>query len=119
MAELRQQEVLAAEVRVLQAMCTGTREGSVWKEAISRLARYRFRELVHQLIFEALRELNTDDPDVIRHELPVRLIWKGFPAVDTEKFLAPHNLSREEVVGSIEKLCERSRTNEIQEATPP
>lgn len=109
--EPTREEILAAEVCVLQAMCTGTAEETVREEAMRMLGSYAFRDLVHQLIFDTLRELDTDRPDIIRQQLALRLTRKGFPAVDTEKFFAPHNLSREEVLGGMRKLRERSKGN--------
>jgi len=73
-------------------MCTGTRQRTVWDDGMLILASYPFRNVIHQIIFDTLREINTDRPDIIRKQLPVRLIRKGFPAVDVSIFLAPHNL---------------------------
>lgn len=96
--------VAATELDVLRAMCTGTPEGTVWDRGMLLLDRYPFRDLVHQLIFDVLQEINTDLPDIIRQQLPARLTKKGFPAVDVEKFLAPHGLSSAKAVARMETL---------------
>lgn len=111
------EEMLAAEVRVLQAMCTGTPEGTVWNQGTLLLGRYRFRDLIHQLIFDTLREINTDRPDIIRQQLSSRLTNKGFPAVETEKIFAPHNHSRDAAIGWMRKLCAWSAEEDLPEST--
>ena len=99
-------------------MCTGTPEGAVWKNGMDLLAGYRFRELAHKLIFDTLREINTDRPNLIRQQLAARLTRKGFPAVETGKFLAPHQLSREEAIAWMHKLRAWSREEKIPASTP-
>ena len=56
------EEILSAELAVLRAMCTGTREGTVWDNGMLLLGTYPFRDNVHQLIFEVLQEINTALP---------------------------------------------------------
>lgn len=97
-------EVLATELKVLQAMCTGTPEGTVWDKGMLLLGTYPFRDTVHQLLFDVLQEINTDLPDIIRKQLPARLTRKGFPAVGWEKFLAPHSLSGPQAVELMRQL---------------
>ncbi|MEE9233812.1 MAG: hypothetical protein V3U28_00030 [Candidatus Acidoferrales bacterium] len=112
-----QEEVLAAELKVLQAMCTGTPEGTVWDKGMLLLGTYPFRDTVHQLIFDVLQEINTDMPKIIRQQLPRRLTNKGFPAVDTEKFLAPHGLSTPQALEGMKKLREWSGGEQRGDAT--
>ncbi|MBI4466354.1 MAG: hypothetical protein HY656_02850 [Acidobacteria bacterium] len=110
-------EILAVEVKVLQAMCTGTPEGTVWDKGMLLLGAYPFQDVVHQLIFDVLQEINTDLPVIIRKQLPARLTRKGFPAVDTEKFLGAHSLAAPEAVELMKKLREWSRGEERGDAT--
>ncbi|MFQ5724646.1 MAG: hypothetical protein ACE5G6_09135 [Terriglobia bacterium] len=112
-----QEEVLAAELKVLQAMCTGTPEGTVWDKGMLLLGTYPFRDTVHQLVFDILQEINTDMPKIIRQQLARRLTNKGFPAVDTEKFLTPHELSTNEAVELMKKLREASGGEQRGDAT--
>src|SRR3990172_7441682 len=76
------EEILATEAKVLQAMCAGTPEGTVWDQGMLLLAASPSRASTHHLIFETPQEINTDPPPVIRQQLPPRLTRKGFPAVD-------------------------------------
>lgn len=56
------------------------------------------RHVIHQLIFDTLREINTDIPEIIHQQLPLRVLRKGFPALDVSVFLASHGLRPDEVV---------------------
>lgn len=103
-SEPSREDILACELRVLQAMCTGTAEGTVWDQGMLLLDGYPFRDVIHQLIFDTLRDINTDLPHIIRQQLTPRLTKKGFPAVDIEKFFAPHSLARAEALAWMRKL---------------
>jgi hypothetical protein len=98
------EEIIHLELEVLQAMCTGTPEGTVWDKGMLLLDAYPFQEISHQVLFEVLQEINTDLPDIIRKQLPARLTKKGFPALDFERFLAPHGLSEAEAEARMRKL---------------
>ena len=111
------EQILATEVQVLQAMCTGTPEGTVWDKGMLLLGTYPFQDIIHQLIFDVLQEINTDLPDIIRQQLPARLTKKGFPAVDTEKFLAPHSLTSLQAVELMRQLREWSQDEQRTDAT--
>ncbi len=104
------EEILAAEEKVLQAMCSGTPEGTVWDKGMLLLDSYSFQDLVHQLIFETLQEINTDLPHIIRQQLPSRLTRKGFPAAATEKFLLPHSLDAGQAIDLMKKLQQWSKS---------
>jgi len=98
------EEILATELTVLRAMCSGTPEGTVWDKGMLLLGTYPFRDTVHQLIFETLQEINTDLPDIIRKQLPQRLTRKGFPSVPFENFFVPHGLGGAEAVEQMRQL---------------
>lgn len=110
------EDILAAELQVLQAMCTGTPQGTVWERGMLLLGTYPFQDVVHQLIFDVLQEINTDLPDIIRQQLPGRLTRRGFPAVDRQKFLGPHPLSGAEAVALMRKLREWTKGEERPDA---
>ena len=89
-------DIIQTERCVLQALCQGAPEGSVREAAKVILRHYRWHEPLHQMIFNLLVEMPTDDPEVIRDLLPSRLTRKGFPDVAWEDFFQPHPLSKEE-----------------------
>lgn len=111
------EEILATELAVLRAMCSGTPEGTVWDKGMLLLGTYPFRDSVHQLLFEVLQEINTDLPDIIRKQLPQRLTRKGFPSVPCENFLAPHGLSSEQAVEGMRQLRRWAMGEERPDAT--
>jgi hypothetical protein len=84
--------VAESELLILRGMCQGTSTRRVWQDGVDLLAAYRFHDNLHQVVFDTLREINTDDPRIIRGLLGARLTNKGFPDVDVETFFAPHNL---------------------------
>jgi len=94
-----------AERTVLRAMCVGALGRTVWREGVDLLADYRFADNVHQLIFEAMREIQTDDPLIIRELLPARLNNKGFPDLDLETYFQPHNFPANQTIALIRALC--------------
>ena len=86
--------VLESELLILRAMCQGAPDGRVWNDAVEILATYEFRDNLHQVVFDTLREMNTDEPRIIQGLLGARLTLRGFPDVDLTSFFAPHNLRR-------------------------
>jgi len=84
------------ERQVLQAMCQGTREGSVREVGKVLLKTYRWREPIHQAIFACLVELPAGNLEDLRSYLPGRMTRKGFPDIEWNDFFAPCSLSRQE-----------------------
>ena len=84
---------LAAELGILQAMCLEPSASPLRVLCSTRLADYAFADVVHQAVFDALRETGNADPELLREQLPARLTLKGFPDVDYEPFLSGTALS--------------------------
>jgi len=99
-----QSHILKDERRVLRALCQGTPQGSVRATARDILRAYRWREPLHQVVFEVVLGIPTEAPEVVRTQLPARLTRKGFPDVDIEDFFMPHGLSKEEAERLIREL---------------
>jgi hypothetical protein len=87
-------EVIGVEQRVLRVLCQGTPEGSIRETARMVLRGYRWRELMHQVIFDILLSIPTEMPGVIQSQLPARLTRRGFPDVDIDDFFQPHGMSK-------------------------
>lgn len=96
---------LEVERSVLCAMCVGALERTVWREGVDLLADYRFADNAHQLIFDTLREIQTDDPLIIRELLPARLNNKGFPDLDVEIYFQPHSFTADQTIARMRALC--------------
>jgi len=103
------EEITAMELAVVRALCTGVLQGSTRQQVLRWLDTYAFRDVIHQLIFDTVREIRPEPPELIRQQLPARLTQKGFPEVDFEKFLTPPGLSSSEALELAEKLRDWAR----------
>ncbi len=99
--------LIQAERSALRALCQGMPAGDLRAEALRLLQGYTFADNIHQLIFDTLQEIPSDDPKVIRAQLPVRLNNKGFPYLDLEAFFVPPNLSAQELITLVRALRNR------------
>jgi hypothetical protein len=106
-----QTHILEVERRVLGALCQGTPQGSVRATARDILRTYRWREPLHQIVFEVVLSIPTEAPEVIREQLLARLTRKGFPDVNIEDFFKPHGLSKEEAERLIRQLRDSERSS--------
>lgn len=93
------------ERQLLQALCAETADGGLHELARRLLENYCWSEPARQLVFRAVVEMNTRDPEVLRAELPPRLTRQGFPDVDWEEFFQPLSLTRQEVERLIRELA--------------
>ncbi len=82
MVQMRECEKL-----VLRALCCGLLQGDSREQAFRQLARHRFAEPEHELLFAALSTLHVSEASSIREQLPARLVNLGFPDVDLAPFL--------------------------------
>lgn len=97
-------DVTRRERAVLRAICHGTREGPLRELARLKLGEYRWREPVHEVIFQSLLSLPAGDPAVIREQLPALLTRRGFPDVEIADLLEPQDLSRDEFERLLDEL---------------
>ncbi len=101
-----EQRLIQTECLVLQALCQGTREGSVREAGRRILEDYRWREPTHRVVLEVLMTMPASSPETIRDLLPCRLTRMGFPDVAWEHFFQPHSLSKEEAERLMRELAE-------------
>ncbi len=99
--------IINTERRVLQALCRGTRGGSVRDVGKLLLQNYRWREASHQAIFDALISIPSEDPLVIRDQLPSRITRRGFPDVAWEEIFKAHGLSKDEAERLMRQLVKK------------
>lgn len=112
-----EKKIVAVERLVLQAMCQGTPERTVWDDGMLILGSYPFHDVVHQLLFDTLGEINTDLPPIIRQQLPARVTLKGFPALDLAPFFQPHPLNAAQAVALMHQLRAWSKGEERMDST--
>ncbi len=98
------QETQAAERRVLQALCQGASGVTLLAEGARILYGCRFRDPLHQIVFEALGEMGPVDPARFRELLAARLTRKGFPDVDLDPFFEPHGLTADAAMALMKRL---------------
>jgi len=88
------QDLRDRERLVLSALCLGTPEGAVRASARRILAHYRWREPLHQVVYQVVLAMPFDSPEFARQQLPARLTRAGFPDVEVEDFFRPHSFSQ-------------------------
>ncbi len=99
-------DVTAMERTVLRTLCQGAEGGEVWKDGMQLLQGYRFRDVTHQMVFEALQQIGTGRPEVIREQLPRRLALAGFPDLNLRELFEPHGLDYPRALALIRQLAE-------------
>jgi len=108
--------VVESELLILRAMCQGASDRRIWEDAVTILANYPFRDNLHQLVFDTLREMNTDDPRIIEGLLPIRLTQKGFPDLDLAGFFVAHNLRAAILLAMMHSVSGLARRRAVREA---
>lgn len=88
----------------IRALCSGTPHGPVKQAIVPLLCQYRWRIQLHEVIFEALASIPSDDPATIRRLLPAKLTRLGFPDVEWNEFFAPLSLSRDEILVAVHQM---------------
>jgi hypothetical protein len=76
------------ERRVLRALCSKTAESQGRDSARRGLANYRWREPVHQAVFDVILSFPSASNQALREQLPGRLTRRGFPDFDFESLFA-------------------------------
>jgi hypothetical protein len=81
--------ILATQIErvILRELCAGQIEPSDWHRIIYRLSAYEWKDPEHEVVFNALRAIKSDDRPTRRHELPAQVTRMGFPDVDWGKYL--------------------------------
>jgi len=82
-AEDQVQSVLDYERQVLRALCQGTRD---CRASLNTLRSYRWREPLHQVIFDFLVSMPIATPELVCEHLPTHLTRRGFPDFDLAWF---------------------------------
>ena len=77
---------IAAERRLLAALCQGSIAADARGEVLQRLSRHAFGDPEHELIFRALAKIPSGDAEFVRAALGLRLTRAGFPDFDLEPF---------------------------------
>jgi hypothetical protein len=98
--------IINTERLVLAALVQAPPEDAVRERAKSLLARYRWREPIHQEIFRALCSTPGHDPATLQERLPALLTRRGFPEFDLAGLLKPQEISFPQVIKLIDSLMQ-------------
>jgi hypothetical protein len=96
------------ERRVLQALCKGDRKALNSAEQL--LAQYKWRDPVHQIIFNCLTGIPAGGPLTLRERLAACATRKGFPDVDWETYFPSHPISGHEAEERLRQLLDSDKS---------
>jgi hypothetical protein len=77
---------IAAERRLLAAVCQNTLDAAARFDVMQRLAECALADPEHEVIFRALTRMPAGDPERTRIDLGVRMTRMGFPDFDLDPF---------------------------------
>lgn len=100
------QTLIAMEKQVLSFLCQPSGEGDFHRWARVALGPYRWREALHQVIFQILGDLPADSLTLIREQLPARLTRHGFPDVAWEGYFEPPGVTEADVERMVPHLLD-------------
>lgn len=69
------------------------------------LRHYTWQLPLHQVIFDVLAGIPSNDSTTICQLLPAKLVRRGFPEVEWEEFFAPLTLSRDEILALVRRMA--------------
>ena len=96
------------EFLVLRVLCSAGTEPEARETARRSLADYRWREPVHQAVFDVIMSFPSASSHALREQMPGRLTRRGFPDFDFESLFVlpePEPGELEQLIGKL-----RSRT---------
>jgi hypothetical protein len=85
------------ELLVLRLLCQLAPTHPLRPVALRVTVQHNWQDPSRQVIFEALADIPSDNPKVIRGLLPAHLTRKGFPDVNVEMYFLPHGLTPREM----------------------
>ncbi len=94
---------LAIELDALRGLCGGAGTSEQRRVLSESLARYRFSEPEHQVVFESLRAMS-GRKEISAASLAVHLNNRGFPDLDLEKYFAAAPPSVEQALARVDEL---------------
>jgi hypothetical protein len=103
-------ETVSSMERSLLGFLSSWQGGAETRERLlSQLKSYTFNKLEHQVLFDCVRPILLNRPELVREQLPARLVRAGFPDFDLDPFLQPCDLSDEDAASLCRKLLERGQ----------
>jgi len=94
------------ERNTLRFLCSVLIQGGTRGEICKLLDPSVFRDPLRRVIFEEIRELGAIDSRQLRQLLPSRVTNRGFPDFDLRGFLAPYEVTENEIDHLFESALE-------------
>ena len=85
------------EKNTLRFLCSVLIKGGTRGEICCLLDPSVFQDPLRRVVFEEIRELGAIDSRRLRELLPARVTNRGFPDFDLQAFLAPHEVTEQEI----------------------
>lgn len=85
------------ETNALRFLCSVLIKGGTRGEICRLLDPSVFQDPLRRVVFEEIRELGSIDSRRLRELLPARVTNRGFPDFDLKSFLAPHEVTENEI----------------------
>lgn len=85
------------ERNTLRFLCSVLIKGGTRDEICRLLDPSVFQDPLRRVVFEEIRELGSIDSPRLRELLPARVTNRGFPDFDLQSFLAPHEVTENEI----------------------
>lgn len=85
------------ERNTLRFLCSVLIKGGTRGEICRLLDPSVFQDPLRRVVFEEIRELGSIDSPRLRELLPARVTNRGFPDFDLQSFLAPHEVTENEI----------------------
>ena len=102
------EEILEAEQVVLRSLCQQPFAPAQRKEIVRILAGYAWQSGEHQILFEALHQLQIASAEMLREQLPAILTRKGFPEVNLASYFAARATTAAEALRVAHALAART-----------
>jgi hypothetical protein len=95
------------ERKILRSLCVTGIGSADWNRLAGRLASHRWAAPEHQIVFDALWAIRSQDATTRREQLPAQATRMGFPDVDWENYLGVSRSGHaeiEQLIGDLEAL---------------
>jgi hypothetical protein len=98
--------ILATQIErdILSALCANEIPSADWSNLVKQLSGYEWKDPEHQVVYDALRGIQSRDLETRRRELPAQVTRMGFPDIDWGKYLDANALPGEPVQQLIDRL---------------
>jgi hypothetical protein len=80
--------VKSLERQILRVLCGGAITAVVWEALAGQISDHLWQEPEHRVVYEALRQIRSRDPQTLRDQIPAQATRMGFPDVEWAAYLS-------------------------------